>query len=76
MHRFERSTKASTKEINFINIQLKESSPASYIKHNKSLKFHLPPNYVDYIPETPDTKQQTNVKEQSHDNPLETDLAI
>ena len=75
MRRFERSTKASTKEINSINTQLKESSPVSYIKHNKSLKFPLLPNSVDYIAETPDTKQQTNVKEQSHDNPLETDLA-
>ena len=39
------------------------------------MKFPLPPNSVDKIPETPDIKQQTNVKEQSHDNPLETDLA-
>ena len=63
------------KEINSINIQLKESSPISDIKQNKSLKFPLSPNSVDYMPETSDIKQQTNVKEQSHDNPLETDLA-
>ena len=62
------------KEIKFINIQLKKSPSVSYIKQNTSLKFPLPPNSVDYIPETPDTKQQTTVKEQSHDNPLETDL--
>ena len=67
--------KQAQKEINSINIQLKESSPVSHIKHNKSLKFPLPPNSVDYVPETPDIKQQTNVKEQLHDNPLETDLA-
>ena len=67
--------KQAQKEINSINIQLKKSSPVFYIKHIKSLKFQLPPNSVHYIPETPDIKQQTNVKEQSHDNPLETDLA-
>ena len=67
--------KQAQKEINSINIQLKESLPVSYIIQNKSLKFPLPPNSIDYIPETPNIEQQTNVKEQSHDNPLETDLA-
>ena len=67
--------KQAQKEINFINVQLKDFPPVSSIKHNTSLKFPLPPNSIDYIPETPYNKQQTNVKEQSHDNPLETDLA-
>ena len=41
--------------------ELNEFPPASYIKHNTSLKFPLPPNSVDYMPETPDTKQPTNL---------------